>query len=98
MTETETKAEFCQEDASEMTREQLTDLALRIQAFITDHGLYVGVTVLIADRDGLKTVGTMSPDMQAAAFATLHERMRDGGEGPDTLSVLAAKGTHEPTH
>jgi hypothetical protein len=92
------ESEMRQEDADEMSPEQIRKLAAYVQAFVTHEKLNVGVCVVVFDRDGYKTIGTVPPEAQAQAFATLHERMRPGGEGPDVMRTLDLKGTNEPTH
>lgn len=77
-----------QQECNEMSAEQISKLAASIIEFIQTEQLQVGITLLIADRDGYKSVGNMPPDAQAEMYTVLHSRLDKDGNGADVSREL----------
>lgn len=69
-----------------MSMEQLGELLGVVVLYLQANGLKVGVTLLAIDRDGMRTVGNLTPDTQRDAFQMLLERF-DSPDGQQWVGL-----------
>jgi hypothetical protein len=72
------------QDMTELTPEQVGDLMAAIVAHLTRESLRVGVTLLILDGKGVKTLGNMPPEAQKEAMRLVVDRMETIGADEET--------------
>lgn len=73
-------------DFSELTLENVEGLLAAVIHHLQARNLRIGVTLVLIDRGGIKTVGNMTPGMQGEALGLVVERL--AGSGPDSETDL----------
>ena len=71
-------------DFSELTMEHTDGLLGAVIHHLQSKGLRIGITMVLIDRGGIKTIGNMNPEMQADALGLVVERLRGQGPGSET--------------
>lgn len=77
-----------------MTLEQLGELLQIAVLFLQANGLKIGLTLVTIDRDGMRTIGNLTPDIQRDAFRLLVERF----EHPDKSEWVGLDGKPNAAH
>lgn len=77
-----------------MTVDQISEL-LRINVlYLQANGLHVGLTMVVIDRGGIRTVGNLPPEAQGATFSILAERFSN----PDSQEWIGLDGKPHAAH
>lgn len=88
------KTILTQEDADALDEAQIATVAGLFEGFMRESGLRFGYTILITDKNGIRTFGNMPPESQEELFAFVSGKL--SGEGADAVREMPVivPGTH----
>lgn len=77
-------ATFKKSDFNALSIEQLTEMMQLCALFLTAQGARCGISLVVVDDSGVKTMGNLTQEMQRDVFAMLADTM----SGPDDVKEI----------